>query len=115
LHQITDLNQGKADLGRQISTKRPKAKVPGGVPIRLHAAYFFENPPNCDAHHLDVPEIPLPCHLSTKVEESEAMIDRYFALATVAAATVQAGVAFVFFGTLTLIVLSSFSVIAVPY
>ena len=43
------------------------------------------------------------------------MIDHFFTLATVAAATVQAGVAIVFFGTLTLIVLSSFSVIAVPY
>ena len=43
------------------------------------------------------------------------MIDHFFTLTTVAAATVQAGVAIVFFGTLTMIVLSSFSIIPTPY
>jgi hypothetical protein len=64
---------------------------------------------------LDVPEIPLPCYQSAKIEESEAMTDHFFTLATAAAATVQAGVAIVFFGTLTMIVLSSFSIIPAPY
>jgi len=53
--------------------------------------------------------------MSTKLEESEAMTDRFFTFATAAAVTVQAGVAFVFFGMLTMIVLSSFSVIPAPY
>lgn len=43
------------------------------------------------------------------------MTDRFFNLATAAAAIVQAGAAIVFFGTLTMIVLSSFSVIPAPY
>ena len=43
------------------------------------------------------------------------MTDHFFTLATAAAATVQAGVAIVFFGTLTMIVLSSFSIIPAPY
>ncbi len=43
------------------------------------------------------------------------MTDRFFTLAAAAAAIVQAGVVIVFFGTLTMIVLSSFSIIPAPY
>lgn len=43
------------------------------------------------------------------------MTDRFFTLATAAAATVQVGVAIIFFGTLTMIVLTSFSAIPAPY
>jgi hypothetical protein len=43
------------------------------------------------------------------------MTDRFFSLATAAAAIVQASVTVVFFGTLTMIALSSFEVIQVPY
>jgi hypothetical protein len=43
------------------------------------------------------------------------MTDRFFTLATAAAMTIQAGVAIIFFGTLTMIVLSSFSAIPAPY
>jgi hypothetical protein len=43
------------------------------------------------------------------------MTDRFFTLATAAAAIVQAGVTIFFFGTLIMIALSSFSVIPAPY
>ncbi len=43
------------------------------------------------------------------------MTNHFFTLATIAAATVQAGIAIVFFGTLTLIVMSSFLNIQVPF
>lgn len=43
------------------------------------------------------------------------MTNHFFTLATAAAATVQAGIAIVFFGTLTLIVMSSFLNIQVPF
>ncbi len=43
------------------------------------------------------------------------MTNHFFTLATAAAATVQVGIAIVFFGTLTLIALSSFSGIQAPY
>jgi hypothetical protein len=42
------------------------------------------------------------------------MTNHFFTLATAAAATVQVGIAIVFFGTLTVIVLSSFLNIQAP-
>ena len=43
------------------------------------------------------------------------MFDRFITIAAATGAILQAGVAIVYFGGLTMIVLMSFSIVAVPY